>query len=87
MRFSTSGSLRRLDVSLLVDAVGPLRAEWAALRFDADGNLVNPVSGAPIDTIRLLEGRHRAEGARYELTVADGRVTHLRHVPAPDRTP
>ena len=79
MRFSTSGSLRRLDISLLVDAVGPLRGEWAALRFDADGNVVNPVSGAPLDTFRLLEGRHRAQGARYELIT---RVPETRADPA-----
>ncbi|MCL3817062.1 hypothetical protein [Aeromicrobium wangtongii] len=67
MRFSTSGSLRRIDVSLLASAIEALRDEWAALRFGTDGVLVNPVTGAPYPDLRLVEGRHRAPGARYEV--------------------
>jgi hypothetical protein len=67
MRLSTSGSIPRFDHSLLVEALVPLREEWAGLRFDSAGLVVNPVTGAPVDTLRLVEGRHRSPGARYEL--------------------
>nr|MCW2728244.1 hypothetical protein [Aeromicrobium sp.] len=67
MRFTTSGSLRRIDVSLVADVIGPLREEWAALRFGADGAVVNPVTGDPVPVLRLVEGRHRSPGARYEV--------------------
>ena len=53
MRLSTSGSIPRFDHSLLVDALVPLREEWAALRFDAAGDVVNPVTGASLDVLRL----------------------------------
>jgi hypothetical protein len=69
MRLSTSGSIPRVDHTLLVDALVPLREEWAALRFDAAGDVVNPVSGASLDGLRLLEGRHRVAGARYQVTI------------------
>ncbi|MCD9199304.1 hypothetical protein [Aeromicrobium wangtongii] len=69
MRFSTSGSLRRIDVSLLASAIEALRGEWAALRFDAAGALLNPISGAAIGDVRLVEGRHRSPGARYDITI------------------
>ena len=69
MRLSTSGSIPRFDHSLLVDALVPLREEWAALRFDAAGDVVNPVTGASLDVLRLLEGRHRVAGARYRTTI------------------
>lgn len=68
MRLSTSGRVPRVDHSLLVEVLVPLREEWAALRFDAAGDVVNPVTGASIDALRLVEGRHRAAGARYEVT-------------------
>jgi hypothetical protein len=67
MRLSTSGSIPRFDHSLLVEALVPLREEWAALRFDSAGMVVNPVTGASLDTLRLVEGRHRSPGARYEI--------------------
>ena len=67
MRLATSGSVRRVDITLLVGAIEALRAEWAALRFGADGALMNPVTGAPHPDLRLVEGRHRVPGARYEL--------------------
>ncbi|MET0930574.1 MAG: hypothetical protein ABWX74_13725 [Aeromicrobium sp.] len=67
MRFSTAGSFPRFDHSLLVEALVPLREEWAALRFGADGAVVNPLSGEPNDTLRLVAGRHRSPGARYEI--------------------
>lgn len=67
MRFSTSGSLRRIDISLLIAVVGPLRTEWAGLRFDPSGALVNALSGEPMPDFRLIEGAHRKVGARYEV--------------------
>ena len=67
MRLSTSGSIPRFDHSLLVEALVPLREEWAALRFDSAGLVVNPVTGGSLDTLRLVEGRHRSPGARYEI--------------------
>ncbi|MFC5676576.1 hypothetical protein [Aeromicrobium endophyticum] len=67
MRLTTSGSIPRFDHSLLVEALVPLREEWAALRFDSAGLVVNPVTGTSVDTLRLVEGRHRSPGARYEI--------------------
>ncbi|MET0447038.1 MAG: hypothetical protein ABW004_01475, partial [Aeromicrobium sp.] len=67
MRFTTAGSFPRFDHSLLVEALPPLREEWAALRFGRDGAALNPLSGEPNDTLRLVEGRHRSPGARYEV--------------------
>ncbi len=75
MRFSTSGSLRRIDISLLAEALAALRKEWSALRFDATGHVVNPLTGASLDTLRLLEGRHRAVGARYEIVTRTPETT------------
>ena len=67
MRLSTGGSFPRFDHSLLVEAIPVLREEWAALRFAADGAVVNPLSGEPNDVLRLVDGRHRSPGARYEI--------------------
>ncbi|NRQ48947.1 hypothetical protein [Aeromicrobium stalagmiti] len=67
MRFSTSGSFPRFDYSLLVEALPALREEWAALTFGSDGAVINPLRREPRDELRLVEGRHRAPGARYEV--------------------
>jgi hypothetical protein len=67
MRFSTSHSVPRPDISLVVDAVEALRTEWAGLHFATGGVLVNPISGDPVPELRLVEGRHRSAGARYEV--------------------
>jgi len=75
MRLATSGSIPRLDISLPVAALVPLREEWAALRFGADGRAINPVSGEPTDAIRLVEGRHRSPGARYETVIRTPRMS------------
>ncbi len=69
MRLTTSGSIPRFDHSLFVEALVPLREEWAALRFDAAGHVVNPVTGRSSDALQLVEGRHRVAGARYETVV------------------
>ncbi|MEM9038095.1 MAG: hypothetical protein AAGD18_26135 [Actinomycetota bacterium] len=66
MRFSTSGSIERLDLGPLLALVPPLLAEWAGLRFD-DGHPVNPLSGLAEASVTLVEGRHRHEGARYRI--------------------
>lgn len=72
MRLTTSGSIRRFDYSLLVAALAPLRQEWTDLRFDADGLVVNPITGEPTGGLRLVEGRHRQPGARYEAIAQTG---------------
>ncbi|MRJ75723.1 hypothetical protein GEV29_04180 [Aeromicrobium sp. SMF47] len=67
MQFTTTGSVPRLDLTLMIEVIETLRAEWAALQFAPDGNVINPLTSQPVDTLRLAEGRHRASGARYEI--------------------
>lgn len=69
VRFTTSGQLRRIDVSPVVDLLPALREEWAGLQFDRDGSLVNPLTLTPVRSVSLLDGRHRHVGARYRVTV------------------
>ncbi len=72
MRFSTTGSVRRIDLRTVGSAIHALSQEWASLRFGADGRALNPETGQPVDSLRLVEGTHRSPGARYELvTVTD----------------
>lgn len=54
--------------------LAPIRAllpavydEWRSLQFDADGCVVNPLSGVADDTTRLVDGGHRRPGAVYAL--------------------
>jgi len=67
MRFSTSGSVRRIDLGTVAEVVRALTDEWAALRFDRDGRPINPVTDEAVDQVRLVGGTHRSPGARYEI--------------------
>ncbi|MBC9226854.1 hypothetical protein GL325_10990 [Aeromicrobium sp. 636] len=67
MRFSTSGTVRRIDLTLVSTVVNTLRDEWAGLTFGPDGALLNPITGEPFRDLVLADGRHRTPGARYEL--------------------
>lgn len=48
MRFSTSGAVRRIDLSPALHLLPVLLDEWRRLRFDARGTLVSPVDGKPV---------------------------------------
>jgi hypothetical protein len=39
--------------------------EWANLRFDASGAVIDPITGGSRRGLRLTEGRHREPGSRY----------------------
>ena len=69
MRFTTSGDLRRVDLSPFVELLPALREEWAGLKFDRDGQVLNALSGEPVTSFALVEGRHRQPGAQYRATV------------------
>lgn len=69
MRFETSGELLRLDLDPVAELVPAMRDEWAGLRFDERGRLVNPVTGDALDAVALVDGRHRQVGATYRITV------------------
>lgn len=65
MRLGTRGSVRRIDLSPALDLIGPLLREWANLRFDASGAVIDPTTGGSRRNLRLTEGRHREPGSRY----------------------
>lgn len=70
MRVETSGELRRLDLSPLIELLPPLWDEWANLQFDRKGALVNPMSSVTVDGLALVSGRHRQKGAVYRATIS-----------------
>jgi hypothetical protein len=70
VRFRTSGELRRIDVWPMLDLLQALRDEWADLRFDDRGRLVNPLTGDTVGAIALMSGRHRRVGSVYRVEVA-----------------
>lgn len=65
----TSGSVRRIDIGQLVKLIPPLFDEWARLEFDSSGAVRNPVTGASVPALALVEGRHRLPDARYRVTI------------------
>jgi hypothetical protein len=69
VRFITSGDLRRVDLSPFVELLPALRDEWAGLKFDSGGQVLNALSGEPVTSFALVEGRHRQPGAQYRATV------------------
>jgi hypothetical protein len=74
MRFETAGELRRVDLASIIDVLPALRDEWAGLRFDRDGRLINPLTGDTVAALTLLDGRHRQPGAVYRLTVTSPKL-------------
>lgn len=70
MRFRTSGDVRRVDLSPLLELFPAVLGEWEDLRFDTSGRVVNPLSGELEDALVLLDGRHRQTSARYRASVA-----------------
>lgn len=71
MKITTSGTLRRVDLAPAVDLLPALRDEWAGLKFDHDGWLINPLTQERVDTVRLVGGRHRRPGARYRIATPE----------------
>lgn len=69
MKFTTSGQLRRLDLSPIVDLLPALLEEWGGLQFDRDGQVLNPLTGESLASFALVDGRHRQPGARYRATI------------------
>ncbi|MCD9154495.1 hypothetical protein [Aeromicrobium duanguangcaii] len=67
MRFSTSGKVRRIDLTLAAAVITALRDEWAGLTFGPGGAVMNPLTDEPFRDLVLADGRHRTPGARYEL--------------------
>lgn len=65
----TSGTVRRIDIVPVVKLVPSLFGEWARLEFDGSGAVLNPLTGAAVPAFALVEGRHRAAGARYSVTI------------------
>jgi hypothetical protein len=68
MKVRTSGTLRRIDLQPALACIPALLAEWAELRFDRSGMMLNPLTGEPQRAFKLVAGRHRRPGARYEVT-------------------
>lgn len=65
VKLATSGEIRRIDISPLLDLLPPLREEWATLEFDSSGYVVNPLTREPIDQFTLVAGRHLQARAVY----------------------
>lgn len=70
----TSGTVRRIDLGRAVKLLPPLFDEWARLGFDSSGAALNPITGTAVPALTLVEGRHRAPGARYRVTVETPRM-------------
>jgi hypothetical protein len=68
MKVRTSGTLRRIDLQPALACIPALLDEWAELRFDRSGMMLNPLTGEPQRAVKLVAGRHRRPGARYEVT-------------------
>ncbi|MFV0252648.1 MAG: hypothetical protein ACK5H2_04860 [Beutenbergiaceae bacterium] len=69
MQFRTSGALAKVDLSPVLALIPPLWTEWANLKFDRTGGLVNPLTGTVLEMPTLVEGQHRRPGACYRFTV------------------
>lgn len=78
MKVETTGDLRRVDLSPIVELWPALLDEWASLQFDEDGGdgvggvggaARNPLTGAADPALSLRGGRHRQAGAVYGITV------------------
>ncbi|MGE3622121.1 MAG: hypothetical protein AB7L84_16830 [Acidimicrobiia bacterium] len=63
-----------MDLAPVVDLFPALWDEWAGLRFDGHGRLLNGMTGGVVEGLTLAEGRHRQPGARYRLTVVTPEV-------------
>lgn len=79
MKFATSGEIRRIDISPLLDLLPPLRDQWASLEFDSSGYVVNPLTGQPIDQFTLVAGRHLQARAVYRVRLRAPRLEVPEH--------
>lgn len=69
----------------VLDALLASSAEGRTVAACSHGDVIPAVVAAALGRGAALDGPPSpAKGARYELTVLDGRVTHVQHVPAPD---
>lgn len=74
MHVHSEGTVPRLDLDPVRRLVPALWAEWHALTFDDRGYVRDPAdSTRSFAVLRLAQGRHRSQGARYKLA-ADGSV-------------
>ena len=69
MKFETSGALRHVDFTPVVDLLPALRDEWTGLRFDPEGQVLNPLTGKSLGVVALVSGVHGDAGAIYRITV------------------
>ncbi|MCP3877262.1 MAG: hypothetical protein GY701_02540 [Sulfitobacter sp.] len=64
------GTVSRFDLDGLWSLLPVLREEWANLEFTSSGSVTNPFTAEPLDTLVLLDRRHRQPGAEYSMTPA-----------------
>lgn len=69
MRVKANGRLPPVDVRLLGDLAAAFHHEWRVLRFGRDGAVIDPAGVERSDRLRLIEGRHGANRARYLATI------------------
>lgn len=68
MRVTATGSVRLLDVEVFGALARAFHDEWRQLRFDSDGLVVDPETGAARAGLQLAGGRHGTSRARYLAT-------------------
>ncbi|MEO8692346.1 MAG: hypothetical protein ABI658_02455 [Acidimicrobiales bacterium] len=79
MKVTTSGVLRRIELTSAIDLLPALFQQWNDLQFDDTGRVVDAPAGCPIAKLLLVEGGHRQPGARYEVTMEQPIFATLTH--------
>jgi hypothetical protein len=79
VKVTTSGVLRRIDLTPAIDLFPALFHQWDDLQFDDTGHVVDARTGSAISQLVLVEGRHRQPGARYQLTKGEPVFATLTH--------
>ena len=61
MKIRTTFPIESIDLTPLTKLVFPLWGQWDSLIFEANGTLLNGMTGAEIPYFKLVDGKHNRD--------------------------